>query len=89
MSERVVLAQLVLPPSEERCTSGLCAQTACCTLEVRVAGAERENADEEEVYALPSCDAHALHTLTGVLAYARDLFPAELVDVPPWERDEP
>lgn len=91
MSEvtRVVLAQVVLPPSEEHCSAGLCGQNACCTIEIRAAGGDIALADdEEEVYVLPLCQAHALYVLQAPLQHAAELYPSEIVDLPPWEQGE-
>lgn len=88
MSDPVVLAQVILPPSEDHCTAGLCAQKACCTVEIRAAGADRAEGEEEEFYVLPLCQPHALNVLVAPLDHARELFPPDEVDVPPWERGE-
>lgn len=85
MSDQVVLGQIVLPPSDEHCSTALCAQKACCDVLVRVAGDELADGDEEEAYVLPQCPAHALYTLTGVLEYAKGLFPPDEPEDVPWE----
>lgn len=87
-AEPIVLAQMILPPTEDRCTAGFCAQRACCTIEVRVDALNRRDVETEEFYVLSLCPAHALHVLTAPVDYAMELYPPDQADVPPWERSE-
>lgn len=85
---KVAIAGIVIPPSEEFCSAGLCGQKACCNLEIRVAGPFRlDPGDEEEVYVLPVCEAHALHVIAAPIGMAAKMYPPDESEDPPWLGD--
>ena len=73
-----------VPPAEEFCKHGFCAQKACCTVGIAI---EPAADGTPQHIRWPVCGPHLLSWTIGIINQAERLFPPETQEDPPWEDD--